>query len=113
MSLRLRYFLLISAGLAAAIAVAPVAAADSEWPVAGAESARDTIVDLQAQGYDVQINWITGTSRVPLSRCSVSGIHNPNSSPPNGNTLETVYVDVVCPNEDWDSGGFGVGVGIG
>jgi hypothetical protein len=81
------------------------------WPVAGAESASATTEDLQAQGYDVQINWVSGRSRVPLSRCKVTAIHNPNHSPPSENTFTTVYLDVSCPNEpDWDWGGIGVGI---
>ena len=95
----------LAAGLAAAweatsIAVAPVAVADPVWPVGDAESAADTIADLQAQGYEVQINWVTGYNRAPLSRCSVSAIHNPDLSGTT-TTSTTVYVDVVCPN-DWD-----------
>jgi hypothetical protein len=106
---------LVGAGLmaAAAVAYAPVATAEPVWPVAGAEDARATIDDLQAQGYDVQINWVSGVSSVPLWRCKVTAIHNPNHSPPSQNTLETVYVDVSCPNEpDWDWGGIGIGFGF-
>jgi hypothetical protein len=100
--------------LAAAIslAVAPAATADPVWPVAGAQSASATIDDLEAQGYDVQINWVSGVSSVPLSWCKVTAIHNPNHSPPAGNSLDTVYVDVSCPNQDDDWGGFGVGIGF-
>ena len=97
--------------LAAALPLAhgPVAAAG---PVAGAESAGATIDDLEAQGYDVQINWVSGVSSVPLSWCKVTAIHNPNHSPPSENTLETVYVDVSCPNPDDDWGWGGVGIGF-
>jgi hypothetical protein len=98
--------------LATAVTVSypPVAAADPVWPVVGAESADATIDDLEAQGYDVQINWVSGVSSVPLSRCKVTGIHNPDRSPGSGNTFTTVYVDVSCPNEpDWDWGGIGIG----
>ena len=101
--------------LAAALSLAhvPVAAAEPVWPVAGAESAGATIDDLETQGYDVQINWGSGVSSVPLSRCKVTAIHNPNHSAPSENTLETVYVDVSCPNEpDWDWGGIGIGFGF-
>ncbi len=113
MSLKLG--LLVPGLLAAALPLAhvPVAAAEPVWPVAGSESAGATIDDLQAQGYDVQINWVSGVSSVPLSRCKVTAIHNPNHSAPSENTLETVYVDVSCPNEpDWDWGGIGVGIGF-
>ena len=113
MSLKLG--LLVPGLLAAALPLAhvPVAAAEPVWPVAGAESASATVDDLEAQGYDVQINWVSGVSSVPLSRCKVTAIHNPNHSAPSENTLETVYVDVSCPNEpDWDWGGIGVGIGF-
>ena len=70
---------LLGAGLmaAAAVAYAPVATAEPVWPVAGAEDARATIDDLQAQGYDVQINWVSGIPMVPLYRCKVTGIKQP------------------------------------
>jgi Spy/CpxP family protein refolding chaperone len=106
-------FVFFAALVAAAIAVAPIATADPGWPVAGAESAADTIRDLQGQGYNVQINWVNGISRGDLSRCSVRAIYNPDrsaTSPPPQST--TVYVDVDCPH-DHDSGGeVGVGFGI-
>jgi hypothetical protein len=100
-------------GAAISLANAPAATAEPVWPVAGAESASATIDDLEAQGYDVRINWVSGVSSVPLSLCKVTAIHNPNHSPPNENTFETVYVDVSCPNPDDDWGWGGVGVGIG
>lgn len=98
---------------AASIVVAPVAAAEPVWPVAGAESAAATIADLEAQGYNVQINWVSGLSSVSLSQCKVLAIHNPDSSPASERTFTTVYVDVSCPNRDDDFwGGFGVGIGF-
>jgi hypothetical protein len=106
---------MLAAGLltAASLACAPVAAAEPVWPVAGAESASATIDDLRAQGYDVQINWVSGVSSVPLSRCTVTAIHNPDHSPESANTFTTVYVDVSCPNPDDDWGRVDVGVGVG
>jgi hypothetical protein len=112
MSLGMR---MLAAGLLAAavpVANAPVAAAEPVWPVAGAESASATINDLQAQGYDVQINWVSGVSSVPLSWCKVTAIHNPDRSAGSENGFTTVYVDVVCPNEDDDGGSVGIGVGF-
>lgn len=99
-------------GAAMSLAIAPVATAEPVWPVAGAESASATIDDLEAQGYHVQINWVSGVSSVPLSSCKVTAIHNPNHSPPIEDTFATVYVDVSCPNPDDDWGGIGVGVGF-
>jgi hypothetical protein len=104
----------LAAGLlvaAAPVAYAPVVAADPVWPYAGAENASATIEDLEAQGYDVQINWVSGIPSVPLDRCKVTAIHNPNHEPPTDDTLDTVYVDVSCPNPDDDYWG-GIGVGI-
>jgi hypothetical protein len=101
---------LLAAGMLVALAHAPVAAAEPVWPIAGAEDASATVDDLEAQGYDVQINWVSGLPSVPLYRCKVTAIHNPNHSPPSDGTFATVYVDVSCPNpdDDWDWGGIGV-----
>ena len=104
-------WLLVAAGVVASIAAPPSATAKPVWPVAGAESAADTIRDLEDQGYTVAINWVTGYSSAPLSLCRVSAIHNPDRSPdavPMKST--TVYVDVTCPEDhDW-GGSFGVGI---
>jgi hypothetical protein len=110
MSLKQRYFapFSVAAGAAAAIAVAPIAAADPVLPVAGNESASATIADLEAQGYNVAINWVRGYSTVPLWECTVNGIHNPDRSADSQETFTTVYVDVSCPHDEWDFGfGFG------
>jgi hypothetical protein len=107
-----KFGMLAAALTAVAVAYPPVAAAEPVWPVAGAEDAGATVDDLQAQGYDVQINWVSGMPSVPLHWCKVTAVHNPNHAPPTDNTLETVYVDVSCPNPDDDYWG-GVGVGIG
>jgi hypothetical protein len=115
-SLKFVFFapLAAAAVAAASIAVAPIASADPGWPVAGAESAADTVRDLQSQGYNVQINWVNGISRGDLSRCSVRAIYNPDRSaisPPPQAT--TVYVDVDCLHDnDYGSGGIGVGFGF-
>ena len=66
-------------------------------------TAADTVNSLQAKGYDVQIN---GAAQVPLSRCTVTGIHGLNNSNVNSanqridsSQFDTVYVDVSCPND--------------
>ncbi|KAA0097690.1 hypothetical protein CIW49_17780 [Mycolicibacterium sp. P1-18] len=69
------------------------------------------VADLQAQGYNVQINWTTGFDTKPLSDCRVTGVNNPGDIAPTEGTFTTVYVDVACPNGD--DGGFGFGAGIG
>lgn len=103
----------LAAGLvaaAAALGSAPAATADPVYPVAGAENAQVTIDALEAQGYDIQINWVFGLAKMSLHKCQVTGIHNPNSAPPTDGTFESVYVDVSCPSSDHDlSGIFGIG----
>ena len=101
-----------STGAAALLALAPIAAADPVWPSAGDRSASATIEDLEAQGYNVQINWVNGGSIQPLSQCSVPAIHNPNRSGEPPETFTTVYVDVSCPDYSDDSD-FGFGFGLG
>lgn len=100
MSLKPRYFasVLAAAGGATWIAVVPIAGADWIPPVPGGESPVYTIEDLEAEGYNVAINWSNGYPEVPLSECEVLAIHNPDSSPPSQKTLTTVYVDILCPN---------------
>ena len=53
-------------GAVALLAFAPAAAADPVWPSAGDRSAAATIEDLQAQDYNVQINWVNETA---FARC--------------------------------------------
>jgi hypothetical protein len=103
MSLNPGYFapLLVAAGIAA-IAVAPLAAADPVWPVGGGEPADATIEDLEEQGYDIQVNWVTGYPTVPLSECWVDAIHNPDGPPTNQDPLAIVYVDIGCPSNNID-----------
>ena len=101
MRVRHRMFIpLLAAGaVAATIAAAPIAAADDPiFPTAGTQSASATVMDLQAQGFDVVINWLQGHPNVPLAECRVDGINNPSRMPANPATLSTVYVDVACPN---------------
>ena len=96
MSLTSRYIapLLVSAGAAAAIAVAPSAAADPALPQPGSEDASATISDLESRGYDVQVQYTNGLPDVDLSQCWVNTI-NTNDAAAGG--LRTVYVDVECP----------------
>jgi hypothetical protein len=69
MTLKPRNFaqVLIVAGAAASVAVAPIAAADPTGvPEAGSESASATIKDLRTQGFNVSIK---GSVVRPMSRC--------------------------------------------
>jgi hypothetical protein len=94
----------------AALLLGTSASALGAAPMAAASGADATIADLQAQGYLVQINWINGATK-SLPQCTVTGVNNPSSSPPKSG--DTVYVDVKCPNHDYEDGDVGIGIGIG
>ncbi|MGU3499563.1 hypothetical protein [Mycobacterium sp. C31M] len=74
--------------MGAAATVAPFATAAP----AGPQSATETVNNLRAQGYNVQVN---GTRNGPLSNCSVDSVRGPSTDRPG----ETVYVDLSCPFE--------------
>jgi hypothetical protein len=62
----------------------------------GVSNAQDTVNELQADGYAVQLN---GNVSGPLSLCSVTGVHGlPNEPALSGQPvrLTTVYVDLDC-----------------
>jgi ABC-type hemin transport system substrate-binding protein len=101
MSLKLRYVapLLAPAWAATSIAIAPLAAADEPVPEVG-QSPEEAIQALEAQGYNVAVNWTTGYPDVPLSECTLRAIHNPDGSGPKTNT--TVYLDISCPSDNFD-----------
>jgi hypothetical protein len=96
MSLTSRCFapLVVSAGAAAAIAVAPIAAADPALPTPGSEDASATISDLESRGYEVQVQYTNGLPDVDLSQCWVNTINTADAST---GSLRTVYIDVECP----------------
>ena len=104
--------LALGIGAAASIAASPIAVA-SPYPRNTQEGAAGVIADLEAQGYNVVINWLTGYDTKPLTRCQVTQINNPGNFAPSPDTFVTVYVDVQCPNNDDEGfiGGIGVGVG--
>ena len=81
-------------------------------PSASASGADAAIADLQAQGYIVQINWINGFNTKSLSQCTVTNVNNPDRSGAPPKVGDTLYVDVRCPNHDYDDGG-SIGIGIG
>jgi peptidoglycan hydrolase-like protein with peptidoglycan-binding domain len=88
-----------AAAATASVVAAPIAAADSATlPVPGTSSASEALQELNADGYNVMINWLEGHPNVPLSECQVNAIHDPNSSPVGPSTFQTIYVDVTCPN---------------
>ena len=58
-------------GAAALVGALPVAAA-SPFAQNTQEGAAGVIADLEAQGYNVVINWLTGYDTKPLTRCRVT-----------------------------------------
>jgi hypothetical protein len=82
-----------------AVSVAAPAMAE---PVDSGESAQSVTDGLQAEGYNVVINWLTGYDTVPLSVCTVTKVNNPGDSQPRADTFTTVYVDVSYPNHQDD-----------
>jgi hypothetical protein len=103
---------LIAVFASTTIAHAPSAVADPACPVPNQQSARETIDDLEAQGYNVQINWVNGQSYRSLCDCPVLAVHNPNRSGDPPDTFTTVYIDVSCPDHGDDDSGFQFGVGF-
>ena len=90
---------LISAGGAASLALAPIAAAaDPPLPEPGSENAQDTLNDLKDGGYNVEINWVNGEPGETLDpgflrQCWVNNINTADAS----GSLPIVYVDIECP----------------
>lgn len=72
-------------------AAAPVAAAPT-----GGTRAPDVVQELTAAGYTVQIN---GANGVPLSQCTVTGVHGVPAASTAALQFTTVYVDVECESE--------------
>ncbi len=84
-------FTAAAVGLAGAAVAAPT----------GGGNAADAVKELQAEGYNVQIN---GSVTDPLSACVTTGVYGvpnagnssgPQTGPP---SFTTVHVDVSCPD---------------
>lgn len=99
MSLASRWLAVLSIALGGAV---PVAAPVTAEPEDAGASAQSVIDGLKAEGYNVEINWLTGYDTVPLSVCTVSNVNNPDDAKPPAGTFTTVYVDVSCPNHQDD-----------
>ena len=96
-----RFVPALAVGAALATALPPAAAADpSEWPQPGSQPADVILRELESTGHTVGINWINNGKGVPLARCQVSGYHAPGVTDPTDPAATTVYLDVVCPDED-------------
>jgi hypothetical protein len=78
---------------ATALGLAAAATAASTGP----GDAQDTVNSLQIQGYSVQINGPAAS--VPLSQCTVTGIHGMPNSNTDPTQFTTVYVDVSCQDD--------------
>jgi hypothetical protein len=95
MSLKARHVAPLLLGLSAAVSIsmAPTALADPpSIPEPGDESAAATIRDLDALGYDVQLQFENGTPDVPLSQCQVTDINTVGSA----GTEKLAYVTITC-----------------
>jgi hypothetical protein len=95
----------IGAAIAGIFAVGSLslAGAASAAPLGGS-SAGDAVNQLKSLGYDVQLNQ-NGTRDVPLSECTVTGVHglpktSPVGQPAPSTQFTTVYVDVNCPPDN-------------
>jgi hypothetical protein len=90
----------VAAGMFAATALGPAGLATAA-PLGGS-NASVAVDQLQAQGYDVQIN---GDQSAPLSECTVTGISGLSGTNSSGHSSasrgSTVYVGVDC-NDDHD-----------
>jgi hypothetical protein len=84
--------------VAMVFAVACAALAGTAAPLAHARGADAVIADLEAEGYIVHINWVSGFNTQQLSDCTVVRVNNPDSSNGDPEPGGTVYVDVTCPN---------------
>ncbi len=86
------------------VAVLILVLAGALAPVARADGADAVIADLEAQGYIVRINWVSGFDTQQLADCTVVNVNNPNSSD-EAAVGDSVYVDVTCPNHLYSNGG--------
>ncbi|WNG83251.1 hypothetical protein C6A86_006185 [Mycobacterium sp. ITM-2016-00316] len=86
---------LISAATFITLAVTAFGMASTASAAPSGASATETVEDLRARGYNVQVN---GTRSGPLSNCSVDAVRGMSSDAPGS----TVYVDLSCSTEYMD-----------
>lgn len=80
-------------GAVASLWLAGTAAADPPpIPEPGSESAAATVGDLDAAGYDVQLQYENGVPDVPLSQCTVTDINTVGSA----GSQPLAYVTINC-----------------
>ena len=94
----MRTFGFTVAAAATFVAAVGLAGAAGAAPTGGGNAA-DTVGELRADGYTVQIN---GSRTDPLSQCTTTGVHGvPNAagSAAAPESFTTIYVDVSCPDD--------------
>ena len=79
MSFASRCLAALSIALGGAVTLCAPATAEPEDT---GESAQSVIDGLKAEGYNVDINWLTGYNTEPLSVCTVENVNNPGDSAP-------------------------------
>jgi hypothetical protein len=89
----------VARSVAVVFTVAGATLAGAAAPLAHAHGADAIIADLEAEGYIVHINWVSGFNTQQLSDCTVVRVNNPDSSNADPEAGGTVYVDVTCPND--------------
>ena len=83
----MRVMLFAAAGVAVAVSLAPLAAAE---PTATPTGPASTEIDnLAKQGYNVELNWANGTYGAPLDKCTVTHVDTP--------AKNIAAVDISCP----------------
>ena len=95
----LRWLAALSVAFGGAVALCVPANAEPEDTGASAQSVID---GLKAEGYTVDIHWLTGYNTEPLSVCTVENVNTPGDSVPGAGQFVTAYVDVSCPNHPDD-----------
>lgn len=92
-----------AAAIAGTLAAGSLAlAATAQAAPLGGSSADQAVNDLKARGYNVQLN-LNGTRDVPLSECTVTGVHGLPNDAPAGSAAQIftmVYVDAICPSDN-------------
>lgn len=101
----MKKFTIVGATVGALAAIALGSAGSAAADALAGTSAAGTIDSLKTEGYSVQLNE-NGTVDVPLSECTVTGVHGlPKTNlvgrpiPP-ASQFTTVYVDIDCPSND-------------
>ncbi|MBJ7339582.1 hypothetical protein [Mycolicibacterium sp.] len=93
----MKTFITTTAAVGALVAATLGLAGPATAAATGPGDAQDTVGSLQAQGYSVQLNGPAAS--VPLSQCTVTGMHGMPSASAGTTQFTTVYVDVSCQDD--------------